>query len=172
MKNSLTKTFSILLILGVLGLVSACVKPTESYLDFYEKIDGATYEARNLPEGYGEVTVEIERWEKYIDFTFRLQFASLKVTLYQDPDEPIYVWYREYYDRIEKISSLEYSTSTVMSNISYVIVESEHVDPSSETYAAVSSTAKQIYEDLLPVLNDVISQISGGAYTSIDHLRV
>ncbi len=170
MKNAYKKLICGLLTLFTMLFASCGSAPTKEYLDFYETSSSATYEIRNAPDGYGSCTLNINRWDKYIDFHFVLESCSLMVTVYKNPKEPFYVWYRDTIGQIEKITTLEYTTSTEMSKISYVKVQSQKIESSDPRYNEIYLKAKQTYEDWLPVLNDVISQISGGKYLTLDVL--
>ena len=176
MKKIVTKILCVLMALSVVGL-AACgkAKPTAEYLEFYGMAGSASYELRNTPEGYVGSRLNIDRWEDSIDFRFGLGDASFSVTLMGNPKEPIYVWYRVVEDgaeRTEKIAMLSYATSTATPTVSHVKVNSKEVKPSHEAYDGIVATAQQVYEDWLPVLNDVIAQISGQKYASLDVLRV
>ena len=175
MKKLCTKILCVLVALSALCM-TACgePKPTAEYLEFYGMLDDATYEVRNTPDGYELQDFRVGRGVKEIEFVFDFDSWTFYVMLAKNPTKPISVWYRHpsyATDAVERIAALSYVSSTELNKVEYVLIASQYVDSTHEEYNAIVQVAKLAYEDWLPVVNDVILQISGGKYSSLDDFR-
>ena len=166
MKKFLTAIVCVFMAFLTLG-VTGCEKPTKAYLDFYNSIKGATYEV-DVPEGYEDFEMEVNAINDYFRFyIITSNKGSLFVFVDEKPSKGINISYREKVVD-EKMATICYRPSTVKVEVGNVYFNSEIIQNSHHAYNETVEKAEAFYADILPVVNSVIAQISGGKYTSID----
>jgi len=176
MKKQLTAVAVVLLLVCALTFAGCGkVKTTPQYQEFYQMIDGATFNA-SQPDGYEYFNLYVDKWEDYVDFRINAPDWSVVVSVYGDPSKPLVVYFRSVYNpgsanSVENIVFLDYTTMSAKHVVNKVIINQQQVDSSNASYNKLVDDANNAYQVALPVINDVISQISGGKYVSMDQLR-
>ena len=172
------KKLSILLVAVLLAVslipLAACGE-TEQYKEFYDMVTGLNYEV-TPPDGYEYVNFHVAKHTDYIEFYANTALWSASLYVYGNPENPLVFWYREVYEegstRQERILMLNYQTSTATPELKQMLISSQSADDTHPLYAEVLQNAQQAYDLLLPIVNDLASQLSNGKYNSIDQLRI
>ena len=177
MKKQFVAVAVVLLLVCTL-IFAGCGKDnlTPQYQEFCQMIDGATFNT-SKPDGYEYFNLYVDKWDGYVDFRINAPNWGVTVSVYGDPSKPLVVYFRSVQNSgsansVENIVFLDYTTMSAQYAVNKVIINHQQVDSSNANYTQLVDDANNAYQVALPIINDVISQISGGKYVSMDQLRV